>query len=313
MGILHPRDVPLGGLRAMTVWRTLPHRERVSVGPWVFLDHYGPANTAMDVAPHPHTGLATVSWLFDGEITHHDSAGYHQKVLPGSLVMMAAGRGICHSEESTSAWLHGVQLWLAYPEKERGGAQNVQVFTPTPQRLGAGNILLFMGQLPGLVGSPVVAPRAALGAELSIPAGRSVTVPVPTGLEIAVLNDADAVTVAGENLTRGALWYTDAEGHDTAVVIAAPATNDVRVMLLGGQPLGEEFVLWWNFIGSTHEEVAAMRQQWEDPSTRVARYGRVVGYAGAALRIPAPPLPEVRLKPRGNRQAHHHAPGDPFA
>ncbi|WP_343232076.1 pirin family protein, partial [Mycolicibacterium sp. CBMA 361] len=115
--ILEPREVPLGGPRAMQVRRTLPQRERSLVGAWCFVDHYGPEDVrtrpGMDVAPHPHTGLQTVSWLFSGEIEHRDSHGMHEMVRPGELNLMSAGAGICHSEVSTPATtiLHGVQLW----------------------------------------------------------------------------------------------------------------------------------------------------------------------------------------------------------
>src|SRR5215218_6110050 len=117
--ILTPRDVPLGGPRAMPVRRTLPHKQRPLIGAWCFVDHYGPDDVAltggMRVAPHPHTGLQTVSWLFTGEIEHRDSTGSHAMVRAGELNLMTAGRGISHSELSTpqTTILHGAQLWLA--------------------------------------------------------------------------------------------------------------------------------------------------------------------------------------------------------
>jgi len=123
--ILEPREVPLGGLRAMTVRRTLPQRQRSLVGAWCFLDHYGPDRVddtgGMMVAPHPHIGLQTVSWLFGGVIEHRDSAGNHAMVKPGELNLMTAGRGISHSEVSTpeTTELHGVQLWVALPAAHR--------------------------------------------------------------------------------------------------------------------------------------------------------------------------------------------------
>ncbi len=123
--VLMPRDVPLGGPRAMRVRRTLPQRERSLIGAWCFVDHYGPDVVAdsggMSVAPHPHTGLQTVSWLFEGEIEHRDSAGNQAMVRPGEVNLMTAGRGISHSEVSTAAAtaLHGVQLWVALPDASR--------------------------------------------------------------------------------------------------------------------------------------------------------------------------------------------------
>ena len=125
MEILGPREVPLGGLRAMTVRRTLPQRQRTFVGAWCFVDHYGPdpvdVQGGMVVPPHPHTGLQTASWLFTGEVEHRDSAGHHAFVRPGELNLMTAGRGISHSEYSTpgTSVLHGAQLWLALPEADR--------------------------------------------------------------------------------------------------------------------------------------------------------------------------------------------------
>ena len=110
--VLHPREVPLGGARAIRVRRTLPQRERSLIGAWCFIDHYGPVSASMDVPPHPHTGLQTVSWLFSGEVEHRDGAGVHAVVRPGELNLMTAGAGICHSEVSVEsrAVLHGIQL-----------------------------------------------------------------------------------------------------------------------------------------------------------------------------------------------------------
>jgi len=119
--VLDPREVPLGGPRAIRVRRTLPQRQRSLIGAWCFCDHYGPhdlrRSAGMDVPPHPHTGLQTISWLFSGEVEHRDSAGVHTPIRPGELNLMTAGAGICHSEVSiavnrgAAAVLHGVQLW----------------------------------------------------------------------------------------------------------------------------------------------------------------------------------------------------------
>ena len=140
-GVLHPREVPLGGPRAIQVRRTLPQRERSLIAAWCFADHYGPhdvrAGTRMDVPPHPHTGLQTVSWLFSGEVEHRDSAGVHAMVRPGELNLMTAGSGICHSEVSTSATtvLHGAQLWVALPDSDRDTGRDFAHFVPLPRSL----------------------------------------------------------------------------------------------------------------------------------------------------------------------------------
>src|SRR5580704_6508933 len=136
--ILEPRDVPLGGPRAMSVRRTLPQRARSLIGAWCFLDHYGPdlvsATGGMTVPPHPHTGLQTVSWLFEGEIDHRDSVGSHAVVRPGELNLMTAGGGIQHSEVSLpqTTVLHGAQLWIALPDATRHSAPFFERFVPVP-------------------------------------------------------------------------------------------------------------------------------------------------------------------------------------
>ena len=176
MQVLTPRDVPLGGLRAMTVRRTLPQRQRSLIGAWCFLDHYGPDEVAgeagMVVPPHPHTGLQTVSWLFTGEIEHRDSAGHHAFVRPGELNLMTAGRGISHSEYSTpgTTTLHGAQLWLALPDGERQVEPTFEHFAPEPVSGEGWEARVFIGSLLGST-SPVTTYSPLLGAELVLDGG----------------------------------------------------------------------------------------------------------------------------------------------
>ncbi|HEV7853061.1 MAG TPA: pirin family protein, partial [Mycobacterium sp.] len=150
-GVLHPREVPLGGPRAIRVRRTLPQRERSLVGAWCFADHYGPHDVrdgvGMDVPPHPHTGLQTVSWLFEGEVEHRDSAGVHAFVRPGELNLMTAGAGICHSEVSTAATtvLHGVQLWVALPDSDRDTGRDFAHYAPEPVSVPGAVLRVFLG------------------------------------------------------------------------------------------------------------------------------------------------------------------------
>ncbi|WP_461112983.1 pirin family protein, partial [Streptomyces chlorus] len=130
--VLSAREVPLGGPRAMRVRRTLPQRERTLIGAWCFADHYGPhqvaASGGMDLPPHPHTGLQTVSWLFSGEVEHRDTLGTHAFIRPGEMNLMTGGYGIAHSEVSTpnTTVIHGVQLWVALPEEHRNTARDFQ-------------------------------------------------------------------------------------------------------------------------------------------------------------------------------------------
>ena len=171
--ILEPRDVPLGGPRAMTVRRTLPQRRRSLIGGWCFVDHYGPddvsATGGMRVPPHPHTGLQTVSWLFEGEIDHRDSVGSHALVRPGELNLMTAGHGISHSEVSTPGTerLHGVQLWVALPSASRDVAPFFEHHAPVSVRLGEATVRTFVGSLAGS-GTSAVVPSAGAGAGVGL-------------------------------------------------------------------------------------------------------------------------------------------------
>ncbi|KOV79666.1 pirin [Nocardia sp. NRRL S-836] len=289
---MQPRDVPLGGPRAMSVRRTLPQKQRSFIGAWCFCDHYGPDNHKMDVAPHPHTGLQTVSWLFTGEIEHRDSHGVHAYVRPGELNLMTGGRGICHSEVSTpaSTVLHGVQLWLALPETSRDAPRDFQHHSPLPVRMGNATVKVFLGELAGST-SPVSTHTPLLGAEIILEPDSEITFDVDAGFEHGVLLDTGDVKIGDTALTAGQLGYIGT-GRSTLTLSSAVGA---RIVLLGGTPFGEEIVMWWNFVGRTHDEIAAYRDEWQ---AGTERFGRVEGYAGE--RLPAPPLPGGRLRPRGN-------------
>ncbi len=288
----------------MTVRRTLPARERSFVGAWCFVDHYGPddvsASGGMDVAPHPHCGLATVSWLFSGEVEHRDSLGTVATVRPGEVNLMTAGRGISHSEVSTPATsvLHGAQLWVVLPAALADVEPRFEHFVPSVEEVAAGvRAQVFVGSLCGSV-SPVRVEAPLVGAELVLAAGASVVLPVPDGFEVSVLVDAGSVVFADSPVARGELGVVGAGRHPGGVSLLAGAEG-ARVLVLGGEPFGEEVVMWWNFIGRTSDDVVAARAAWEGEESQ--RFGVVDGYEGPVPRIPAPALPGVRLKPRGNR------------
>ncbi len=305
--VIVPREVPLGGLRAMTVRRTLPSRDRAFVGAWCFVDHYGPDDVAatggMDVAPHPHTGLQTVSWLFSGQIEHRDSAGVHALVEAGAMNLMTAGAGICHSEVSTPATtvLHGVQLWVVLPAAAADGPRDFQHHEPDVIRLAAGagevEMLVFVGELAGSH-SPVRTATPLLGAQVHLSPGARWEVPVTPTFEHGVLVDAGRIAVQDTSLERSQLGVVAAGPH--RLTLANLGEQPARALLLGGEPFTEEVVMWWNFIGRSHEEIEAHRRQWQDGAGGEAeRFGQVPGYAGATSWIPAPELPRVRLRPRG--------------
>jgi quercetin 2,3-dioxygenase len=298
MKILEPRDVPLGGPRAMRVRRTLPQRERSLVGAWCFADHYGPedvrASAGMDVAPHPHTGLQTVSWLFSGEIEHRDSSGVHAMVRPGELNLMTAGAGICHSEVSTPSTtiLHGVQLWVALPDSVRHGPRAFDHYVPGRVAHRAARVAVFLGELAGQR-SPVHTHTPLLGAQVDLPEGAAVDFDVDPSFEHSVLLDQGALTVAGTPVNIGAMAY---QGTGSPLLsLANTGAGSVRAIVLGGVPFTEELLMWWNFVGRNHDEIVQYRELWQDQSEQ---FGSVLGYRGSPQRLPAPPMPGTRLKPR---------------
>ncbi|WP_022889665.1 pirin family protein [Agromyces italicus] len=332
--VLAARDVPLGGPRAMRVRRTLPQRGRTTIGAWCFADHYGPDDVAasggMVVPPHPHAGLQTVSWLFEGEIEHRDSTGSRELVRPGQVNLMTAGRGISHSEVSTPATtrLHGVQLWIALPGASRDVAPFFEHAEIVAEEVDDAVVRVFAGSLPGVGDEASVRPiqdgavtlfSPLVGAQIDLAAGGEAWIELDPAFEHGVLvdagpvrvtiaatddevadrpADADGLTVAGHSATleRSELGYLPT-GHDGVRLTAGD--GPVRVVLLGGVPFGEELVMWWNFIGGDHDEIVEFRRQWQSEvigrDNPDGRFGRV-DYDGDAL--PAPELPTVRLKPR---------------
>ncbi|MFD8707998.1 pirin family protein [Kitasatospora sp. NPDC059648] len=280
----------------MTVRRTLPHGSRRLIGAWCFVDHYGPDDVAltggMDVAPHPHTGLQTVSWLFTGEIEHRDSLGVHAFVRPGELNLMTSGHGICHSEVSTpeTTVLHGVQLWVVLPDEHRHTARDFHHHAPEPVALDGGEARVFLGTLAGRT-SPVPTFTPLLGAELTLDPHATVTLAVDPAFEHGVLVDRGEVRLADTTLQRGDLGYL-APGPTT---LTATNTTDTpaRLVLLGGTPFEERIIMWWNFIGRSNDDIIQARSDWMNGD----RFGEVHGYPGD--RLPAPELPTTPLKPRG--------------
>jgi redox-sensitive bicupin YhaK (pirin superfamily) len=299
--LLSPREVPLGGPRARPVRRTLPQRGRSLIGPWCFLDHYGPDDVedghGMNVPPHPHTGLQTVSWLFAGEIEHRDSVGSHAMVRPGELNLMTAGAGIQHSEVSTPATrlLHGAQLWVALPESSRQDAPFFEHYVPQPVVLGEATLRVFLGSLAGQE-STATAFSPIVGAQVDLPAGASLDLEVDPAFEHGVLLDAGELTFEGTDVPRSTLAYASAGRSSLRL---AAGSLPVRALLIGGAPFAEKIVMWWNFIGRTHEEIVEYRTRWQldviEDESRTGRFGHIDAFDRA---LPAPELPNVRLKPR---------------
>ncbi|WP_066372325.1 pirin family protein [Herbidospora mongoliensis] len=282
--LLTGREVVLGGPRGMKVTRTLPTSGRRMVGAWCFADAYGPEPAAMTVPPHPHTGLQTVSWLVEGEVLHRDTLGSEQVIKPGQLNLMTAGRGIAHSEQSDYGRLHGAQLWVALPDDARHTAPAFEHHPDLPVLTEPGcSVTVLLGELGGLT-SPATAHTPIVGAEIVVSA--QARLPLRPGWEYAVLVLSGAAEVAGVPLEPGPLLYLGAGRSEFHF------SGDARLLLLGGEPFEERIVMWWNFVGRSHEEIVEFRRTWADGA-----FGPVPGYDGNPLR--APELPSLSLKPRG--------------
>jgi quercetin 2,3-dioxygenase len=258
----------------------------------------------MMVAPHPHIGLQTVSWLFGGAIEHRDSSGAHALVKPGELNLMTAGRGISHSEVSTDevTVLHGVQLWVALPAAYRDTDPAFTHYAPPVVRGEGWDAQVFLGSMLGSR-SPVETFSPLTGAELILDGGTTLTPDTEPGFEYGVLVDFGLVNVNGEEIKPNQLAYVAPD--EGLEIVAADLSH---LLVIGGRPLGEEIVMWWNFVGRDHDEVVSAREDWMaqitdnngtiQDSSRVydGRFGIVPG--DHLPPIPAPALPNARLKPR---------------
>ena len=284
------QEKDLGGLR---VRRILPSLSRQSVGPFLYFDHFGPftaePDDEVDVGPHPHIGIATVTYLFDGALMHRDSLGHAQRIEPGAVNWMTAGRGIVHSERRPDDLrgrrfaAHGLQLWAALPreqeEAEPAFAHTPADALPTFREAGLeGRVLV--GAAFGLR-SPVAAASPTLYVALELAAGATTTIPV-LAPQLALYPIDGTVTVDGRPLTRGALAVLDA---DRPVRLASVAA--ARCVLIGGAPLDGRRLMWWNFVSTSKERIIAAAAEWE-----AQRMGRIDGDPSFL------PLPDGRPRPR---------------
>lgn len=300
------REVPLGGVRGVFVERVLPQRDLPTVGAWCFLDRFGsPTVTTTgappDIEPHPHIGLQTVTWPLEGEIRHRDSVGSDVRIEPGQLNLMTSGRGIAHSEYAVPGAPagNGLQLWIALPGASAGVEPHFEQHRELPEYRAPGvRATVLIGTLGGVT-SPAKAYTPIVGAYLSVEPGAEVRLPLDPAFEHAVLGVEGELTVAGVELAPGPLLYLGTGRSEVLLRSAAGA----RVALIGGEPFAEELVMWWNFVGRSHEEIETARSQWE--ARDESRFGPVPGHP-ADQRIPAPPLPDLHLTPRKRRVGTAH-------
>ena len=268
--------MPLGNL---TIRRALPVRGRRLIGRWCFLDRYGPVSFTdekpMDVAPHPHIGIQTVTWLVEGEVVHHDSLGYEAVARPGGVNLMTSGSGIAHAEETPPrnvGRLSGVQLWVALPDARRNLAPSFEHIPEVPRLETRGGIVHTFASEADLAGRDVAVHR-----------GEILHIGIDSAHEHGLFILGGDVELDGERLEPDALYYVEPGRSELAFRSAGGA----RVLLLGGVPFTEPILMWWNFVARTPEEIAAARADWEDGR----RFGPVNAYQGP--RIPAPPLSRI--------------------
>lgn len=262
--VIEPKQKDLGGF---SVRRVLPARERRMVGPFIFFDHMGPAEfppgEGIQVRPHPHIGLATVTYLFEGEIMHRDSLAYVQPIQRGAVNLMTAGRGIVHSERAgedlnITSKLHGIQSWMALPvdQEERDPAFLHYPAEQIPEvDVDGVTVRVIMGEAYG-ASSPVTAYSPTLYLECRLPAGAEITLP-DNYREMAAYVVSGDVQIEQCNYRQGVMVIARS---DRAVNLQAE--QDSHVMVIGGDPLGARHI-WWNFVSSSKERIEQAKNDWK--------------------------------------------------
>ncbi|MBW3605681.1 MAG: pirin family protein [Actinobacteria bacterium] len=277
------REAAVGGMR---IARVLPTKGRRTVGAWCFTDLILPADAVdpdpMEVGPHPHIGLATVTWLLDGEAVHSDSLGTEQAIRPGQLSLMTAGHGIAHAELGAPAPLRGVQLWIAQPDATRHGAAAFEHHAELPRvDLDNAEATVLIGAL-GDAMSPARADTPLVGAEVTLRAGTT-RVPTRCAFEYAVVPLDGTIKVGDHIVEHG--WLALVPPDAASIPIDATA-DGARCMVLGGAPLGTPVLMWWNFVGRDRDEITAAWQSWRNHDDD--RFGPVRSQLGR-IDAPAPP------------------------
>ena len=275
-------EIALGTLR---ISRALPVRGRRMIGPWCFLDRFGPLSFTegmpMDVAPHPHMGLQTVTWLLEGEVVHDDSLGEEAVLRPGGVNVMTSGHAIAHAERTptdNTGRLNGVQLWTALPDHHRHGAPSFQHVKLAPVvELSGGIVRVFSGRLADAV-SPSHHLSDLAGADLQVHRGERLEIPLRPDFEYAVLVLSGECALDGQPLRERVLYYLGVQRADASFA----SHNGARLLLIGGPPFPDTILMWWNFVARTPEEIRDARDDWENGR----RFGDVKAYKGHRLHAP---------------------------
>ncbi|WP_250628355.1 pirin family protein [Pinirhizobacter soli] len=285
---INTRGADVGGL---PIHRALPTSARRMVGAWCFMDHAGPVDAnsghGLHVGPHPHIGLQTFTWMIEGEIMHRDTLGYEQLIRPGQVNLMTAGRGIAHAEDEASpatGRLHAVQLWIALPEAERHRPPAFQHYPILPiVDQGGFRVTVLVGEAFGQHAAPEVY-SPLVGMDFTASDAARVVVPLQSNFEYAVLVLSGEARIEGEALEPDTLLYLGS-GREQ---LDLQCSSACRLVLIGGEPFGEEILLWWNFVARRPEEMEEATAAWNEHR----HFGEVKG--SPSPRLVAPPVPALR-------------------
>lgn len=274
--VIELTDSRVESVGAFTVRRALPRAGRRTIGAWCFADHMGPAdvteNAGLDVGPHPHIGLQTVTWLVDGQLLHRDSLGFEQVIRAGQLNLMTAGGGIAHAEEATGHYrgvLEGIQLWIAQPDSTRAGGNGFEHHAELPRFDVAGGVATLMVGEHEHFRSPARHDTPLVGMELDLRA--DTVLPLRTDFEYGLILLAGELAVVDPELTvvtPGRLCYLGIGREQVELTVREP----VRAILIGGIPFDEPIVMWWNFVARSRAEIDAAYESWR---LQDDRFGRV--------------------------------------
>jgi redox-sensitive bicupin YhaK (pirin superfamily) len=286
------RTAQVGDLRVV---RVLPTKKKRTVGPWCFVDLMSPEDIdrppPMEIGPHPHIGLATVTWLFAGSALHSDSLGTEQLITPGELNLMTSGHGLAHAElgvEPASArdtdGIMGAQMWIAQPEDTRNGGSRFEHLAALPEfELTGGHGTLLIGSAEGVTSAARI-DHPAVGIDLTV--NKSTILPTDARFEYALVPVNRAIRVEDAIVEPGSLAFIPT-GHDQLRIDSR--ADGARLLLIGGIPLGEPIKMWWNFVARSQDEITDAWRDWRDYNEE--RFGPV---PSTLARIDAPVPPWIR-------------------
>ncbi len=287
--LIEGQEADVGGI---TVRRLLPRAVRRTVGAWCFVDHAGPLDASvatMQVGPHPHIGLHTVTWMVEGELVHHDSLGSEQPLRPGQVNLMTAGNGVVHAElvpARASGPQQLVQLWVAQPEETRHGEAAFEHHAEPPVlETSAVTATVLVGRLGEAV-STARADTPLVGADLVV--REATEVPLEAGFEHGVLALGGPVVVDGLVVEPGTLAYL-APGAGGLSVAPAPGSATGRLVLLGGEPFPDRLSMFWNFVARSRDELEEAAADW---ASGAPRFGEV------DVDVPRMPVPSMAPRSR---------------